>query len=52
MNYAQTVGRKVVIAAGMADFDPEKDASLADVVSRADAKMYENKKSLKQELGI
>ena len=52
LNYAQTVGRKVVIASGMADFDPEKDASLADVVSRADAKMYENKKSLKQELGI
>ena len=38
---------KVVIAAGIADFDPVNDASVADVFQRADSRMYENKNSLK-----
>lgn len=37
----------VVISVGMADYDAERDASPNDVFERADAHMYEEKKSLK-----
>ena len=36
-----------VVAAGMGIFDPEKDFRFDDVFSRADARMYEQKKLLK-----
>ena len=52
LNYAQTVGRKVVVACGMAEYRPGEDQSLRDVYKRADAAMYENKKKLKQDLDI
>ena len=38
----------VTAAIGMADFDPERDRSFADVFARADAAMYENKKEMKK----
>lgn len=38
----------VVVACGITDFIPGEDTSFAKLFSRADAKMYENKKSLKQ----
>ena len=38
----------VIIASGLADFDPERDKCVADVFKRADATMYENKKRLKE----
>ena len=37
----------VVIAAGMADYEPDRDASTAAVFERADSRMYENKSALK-----
>ena len=52
LNYAQRKGRKVVIACGMAAYRAETDAAVADVYKRADAAMYENKKQLKQDLGV
>ena len=52
LNYAQQVGRKVVVACGMAEYRPETDSAVSDVYKRADAAMYENKKQLKQDLGI
>ena len=39
---------EVVVASGMADFDPERDNSFSDVFARADVSMYENKKALKR----
>lgn len=51
LNYAQNVGRRVVIACGMSVYEPGKDTSISDVMKRADAAMYENKKKLKQDLG-
>ena len=37
----------IVIAGGLSDYLPGQDTSLADVFSRADTSMYEEKKSLK-----
>lgn len=37
----------VVIATGMADYEPREDSGIAAVFERADAKMYENKNFLK-----
>ena len=37
----------VVIACGMADFDPDADQRFEQVFQRADARMYENKNALK-----
>ena len=50
LNYAQHVGRRVIIAVGMSDYIPDRDTSLSQIARRADAAMYENKKKLKQEL--
>ena len=46
LNYAQQVGRQVVVACGMAEYSSETDDSVRDVYKRADAAMYENKKRL------
>lgn len=40
---------RVVLASGIAAFDGGVDRCFADVVKRADAKMYENKRALKRE---
>ena len=37
----------VVVAAGMADYEPDRDTSVASVFERADSRMYENKSALK-----
>ena len=37
--------KKVDVSRGMADYDPQKDQSIADVVRRADRAMYEDKRS-------
>lgn len=37
----------VIIACGLADYEPQRDSALSDVFERADAAMYENKKTLK-----
>ncbi len=37
----------VVVAFGIAVYDPEKDSCVSDVFERADSSMYENKKELK-----
>ena len=50
LNYAQHVGRRVIIAVGMSDYIPDRDTSLSQIARRADAAMYENKKKLKQAL--
>ena len=47
MNQAQTAEPKIIIACGLATFDPENDRTIADVLARADAAMYENKDLLK-----
>ena len=39
---------KVVIAVGIADFDPSTDKSLLSVFEKADSKMYERKRTLKK----
>ena len=39
----------VEVATGMAVFDPENDSSFSEVFERADRKMYENKKHMKNE---
>ena len=41
----------IVIAAGLAEYDPATDKTTEDVFRRADALMYENKKLLKRMLG-
>ena len=38
---------EAVVAAGMADYIPEKSSSLHSIFEQADARMYENKKELK-----
>ena len=40
---------QVVIAFGMAEYDPERDQGFEAVFERADAAMYENKKALKEQ---
>ena len=52
LNYAQQVGRRIVVACGMAEYRSETDESVRDVYKRADAAMYENKKQLKQNLNV
>jgi len=39
----------IVIACGMAEYDPENDTSFQDVFNKADAEMYKHKKFLKGE---
>lgn len=39
---------KVVVASGLEIYDPNKDKSVDDIFERADKKMYERKKSLKE----
>ena len=41
--------KKVDVSRGMADYDPQKDKSVDDVVRRADRAMYENKRSTKRQ---
>ena len=48
LNYAQPVGRKVIIASGMSEYIPDRDTTLSDVTNRADSAMYEDKKKLKE----
>lgn len=50
LNYARPVGRPIIIAIGMAEYDPKHDITLAGITARADAAMYENKNKLKQDL--
>ena len=40
-------GTGVIVAAGMSEFNPHEDHTVADVFKRADDLMYENKKELK-----
>ncbi|MCR5289753.1 MAG: GGDEF domain-containing protein [Treponema sp.] len=40
-------GTGVVLAAGMAEYNPEKDTLVSDIFERADKEMYEDKKKLK-----
>ena len=42
----------VVIACGIAEYNPQEDRSVEDVFARADAMMYENKKALKTTEGL
>ena len=51
LNYAQHVGRRIIIAVGMSDYIFDRDTALTQVTQRADTAMYENKQKLKQELG-
>lgn len=37
---------KISLAAGIADYDPDKDNSVGDVLKRADTSMYNNKKMM------
>ncbi|MCR5337504.1 MAG: GGDEF domain-containing protein [Lachnospiraceae bacterium] len=39
---------KVIVAGGLSDYDPVKDATIADVFRRADENMYARKSELKQ----
>ena len=48
LNHAHPVGRQIIIAAGMTDYDPARDHSFSQIVNRADAAMYENKRELKK----
>ena len=41
--YANRKNGKVIIASGMAEFNPESDSSVADVFERADSLMYKTK---------
>jgi GGDEF domain-containing protein len=41
--------RKVSAAVGIAAYDPVRDESADDVLKRADAAMYEEKKAMKAE---
>lgn len=44
-----SVPDREIVACGIAEYIPEKDATVADVFARADDEMYENKKTLKGE---
>ncbi|MCR5118096.1 MAG: EAL domain-containing protein [Lachnospiraceae bacterium] len=44
-------GNGPVIAIGMSEYDPHVDDSVSDVFKRADALMYDNKKTLKEQGG-
>lgn len=41
--------KKVDVARGLADYDPQADRSIDDVVRYADRAMYENKRSIKRQ---
>ena len=43
------IGEGPVIASGMAEYQPEDDRFVADVFTRADGRMYENKTHLKEQ---
>ena len=40
--------KKVTVSRGLADYDPQKDKLIDDVVRHADRAMYENKRSMKR----
>ena len=42
--------RKVDVSRGLADYDPQEDRSIDDVVRHADRAMYENKRSTKRRM--
>ena len=49
---AENKWEQVSIALGMAEYDPQSDTSVDDVIHRADKTMYENKRTRKsQETG-
>ena len=48
LNYARPVGRKITIAVGMSEYNPERDTCFSDTENRAIKAMKENKKILKQ----
>ena len=41
-------GAGVIVASGIAVYDPAEDHTVADVFKKADEQMYRNKKALKQ----
>ena len=43
-----SAGSGPVLAAGMAEYEPDTDTVVSDIFDRADKKMYENKQSLKK----
>jgi diguanylate cyclase (GGDEF)-like protein len=47
-----TPEERVSIAGGIAVFDPENDLKVADVFTRADAAMYDDKVTVKKEEGL
>ncbi len=42
-------GEGVVLATGMAAYNPESDSLVSEIFERADKEMYENKQSLKRD---
>jgi diguanylate cyclase (GGDEF)-like protein len=46
---AQATDIRMEIACGYAEYDPSLDSKMEDIVTRADANMYENKKALKKQ---
>ena len=40
-------GYRAVLASGIAEYDPEKDSLVSEILDRADKAMYENKQKLK-----
>ena len=40
--------KKVDVARGLADYEPQEDKLIDDVVRHADRAMYENKRSMKR----
>ena len=45
-------GSGPVIAAGMAEYDPENDTEVTEIFDRADRQMYEDKRELKKSMGM
>lgn len=45
---AENVWEQVSVSLGMAEYDPESDTSVDDVIHRADKTMYENKRVRKE----
>ncbi len=50
--YSEECDGEMAIAVGLADYIPEQDDGIAAVFERADAAMYDNKKSLKGEKNV
>ena len=44
-----SIGEGAIVASGLAEFQPYKDKTVADVFNRADARMYEDKTRLKEQ---